>query len=293
MTEAEEAWEMACPGSAPPTDKRCQRLWDEPICRRVFDHLSETCTSPADKARLLALAQRESGYWLQAYPSINYGNLLDDNSFRLAVGLRLGSDLMEPHRCHCGASVDRSGHHGLSCSKSAGRLSRHAHLNDIIRRALASINVPSTLEPTGLARDDGKRPDGMTLVPWELGRPLVWDATCVDTLAASHVGATSLRPGAAAAAAESLKRRKYAVIGDSCVFAAFAVETLGPWGPEANILFKVLKKKLIRSTGDPRAGSFLGQRIGIAIQRGNAASLMGTLPSGSDLGDIFSFRPLE
>lgn len=190
-------------------------------------------------------------------------------------------------------AVDRLGHHGLSCNKSAGRLSRHASLNDIIRRALATINVPSTLEPSGLVRDDGKRPDGMTLVPWELGRPLVWDATCVDTLAASHIGTTAFRAGAAAAAAESLKRRKYANITDNCVFAAFAVETLGPWGPEAKKLFLTLKKKLTRVTGDQRAGSFLGHRIGIAIQRGNAASLLGTLPINNDIGDICTFRLLD
>ncbi|CAH2226484.1 jg13502, partial [Pararge aegeria aegeria] len=35
--------------------------------------------------------------------------------------------------------------------------------------------------------NDGKRPDGMTIVPWWMGRSLVWDATCVDTLAASHL----------------------------------------------------------------------------------------------------------
>ncbi|KAJ0169558.1 hypothetical protein K1T71_014743 [Dendrolimus kikuchii] len=64
-------------------------------------------------------------------------------------------------------------------SKSAGRIPRHAGLNDIIRRALVSADVPAVLEPNGLIRDDGKRPDGMTLIPWSLGRPLVWDVTLV------------------------------------------------------------------------------------------------------------------
>ncbi|KAL0860637.1 hypothetical protein ABMA27_009987 [Loxostege sticticalis] len=286
LSEAINAWRMACPGEDPPSSKNCQKLWDEPICRSVYDYLLNSSPTAMEKARMLAAAQHESGYWLQAYPSQNLGNLLDNNTFRLAVGLRLGANLVEPHHCHCGVYVDRLGHHGLACLKSAGRLPRHACLNDIIRRALVSVNVPATLEPTGLTRDDGKRPDGMTLVPWQLGRPLVWDATCVDTLAPSHLGTTSLRAGAAATAAEAAKRRKYANIANSCVFAAFAVETLGPWGPEARKFFINMKNKLIRVTGDHRAGSFLGQRIGIAIQRGNAASIMGTLPGGSGLGDL-------
>ncbi|CAH2268951.1 jg6978 [Pararge aegeria aegeria] len=91
---------------------------------------------------------------------------------------------------------------GLSCSRSAGRFSRHSTINDIIRRSLATAHVPAVLEPIGLARSDGKRPDGMTLIPWRLGRSLVWDATCVDTLAASHIQATSSMVGAAATSAE-------------------------------------------------------------------------------------------
>jgi hypothetical protein len=45
----------------------------------------------------------------------------------------------------------------------------------IINRSLTSIHVNSTLESNGLSRDDRKRPDGMTLVPWIKGQPLVWD----------------------------------------------------------------------------------------------------------------------
>ena len=63
--------------------------------------------------------------------------------------------------------MDKLGTHELSCRFSAGRHYRHAMLNDILHRALSSANVP---EPTGLDRADGKRPDGITMVPWSNGR---------------------------------------------------------------------------------------------------------------------------
>lgn len=126
---------------------------------------------------------------------------------RVATCLRLGVRVCAPHRCPCGVDVDVRGHHGLSCQRSAGRFSRHWALNDILQRALASgANVPALLEPSGVLRDDGKRPNGMSLIPWEMGRVLVWDATCVDTLAPSHLHGTSVSPGAAADAAERKKR---------------------------------------------------------------------------------------
>ena len=36
-----------------------------------------------------------------------------------------------------------------------------------------------TKEPTGLFRTDGKRPDGLTLVPWQSGKSLCWDVTII------------------------------------------------------------------------------------------------------------------
>ncbi|KPI94828.1 hypothetical protein RR46_11832 [Papilio xuthus] len=61
-----------------------------------------------------------------------------------------------------------------------------------------------------------------------------------------------------------------------------------PWGAEARGLFKEISARLIDASGDPRAGAHFGQRLSLAIQRGNAASLLGTLPCDrSDLGSIF------
>lgn len=57
----------------------------------------------------------------------------------------------------------------------------------IIKCAFFALGVLSCLEPSGLVRSDGKRPDGVTMVPWKYGKPLVWDATCPDTLAPSNM----------------------------------------------------------------------------------------------------------
>jgi hypothetical protein len=71
------------------------------------------------------------------------------------------------------------------------------------------------------------------------------------------------------------------------MFAAFGVETLGPWGPSARRLYKDLATRLIEASGDQRAGHYFAQRISIAIQRGNTASLLGSLPVDGDLCHFF------
>ncbi|CAH2269451.1 jg6493 [Pararge aegeria aegeria] len=96
--------------------------------------------------------------------------------------------------------------------------------------------------------------------------------------------------GAAASSAEQAKRRKYENLDSSFIFVPFGgVETLGPWGPEARALFKELSKRVIKSTGDPRAGSYLGQRISLAIQRGNAASILETVRRCGGFEDVLDF----
>ena len=46
-------------------------------------------------------------------------------------------------------------------------------MNDIIVRSLSSAGIPASKEPTGLTRRDGKRPDGLTLVPRQGGQVIL------------------------------------------------------------------------------------------------------------------------
>jgi len=60
-----------------------------------------------------------------------------------------------------------------------------------------------------LPRNDEKRPDGVTLVPWARGRCLLWDFTCPDTMAPSYINKSSLAAGSAASEAEARKSENY------------------------------------------------------------------------------------
>ena len=101
--------------------------------------------------------------------------------------MRLGANICVAHTCHSGKRVERDGLPGLSCTGSAGRFSRHATLTSLIKQMLGSLDLPSMLEPRGLYRTDGKRPDDVTMIPWEMGKQLVWEVTVVDALALSRV----------------------------------------------------------------------------------------------------------
>jgi hypothetical protein len=159
----------------------------------------------------------------------------------------LGCNLCTPHICKCNAKVDKIDIHGLSCSKSSDRFFKHTEIYSIIiNRSLTSIHGNSTLEPNGLSRDDGKRPDGITLVPWTKGQPLVWDVTIVDTLAGSYVLKTSEVSGFAAELACKRKHSKYSpLISSNYIFKVLVFETLGPWCKKTLDFINVIGNRLI------------------------------------------------
>ena len=111
--------------------------------------------------------------------------------------------------------------------------SRPAAINSIIQRSLAAAQIPSTLEPTGLIGSDGQRPDGVTIAPWKSGWPLVWDATCADTYAASYVVQSIREARAVAELAEIKKKNKYLTIARTHHFVPVVVEISGAFGLDA------------------------------------------------------------
>src|ERR1700743_545372 len=106
----------------------------------------------------------------------------------------------------------------MVCKKAPARLTRHHAVNDIIARALTSAGVPVTKEPLGIVRSDGKRPDGLTLVPWQGCKALTWDATIVTTLAKSHPAASSSCAGSASEMAAAKKVEKYSDLSMEIIF---------------------------------------------------------------------------
>ncbi|XP_021957065.1 uncharacterized protein LOC110853130 [Folsomia candida] len=288
IAEGEERWTSLGPTNLPPNTVRgLQTAWERPIIDITVSHLVVAAATSEDTARLCALRDKYAGIWLNALPSPQIGTLLSNEAFRIAISLRLGCDVCQPHTCPCGAQVSSRGYHGLSCRRSAGRWSRHAAANDVIARALRSADVPCILEPPGCSHQDGKHPDGMTLVPWARGRSLVWDFTCADTFAPSYLPETVRHQGAAATKAEDRKKKLYAFLLDRLIFMPVAIETTGTWGQEGLSFIKEIGQRIATATGEPRSTTFLLQRLGITVQRGNVASILGTLPPGKKFNEVY------
>ena len=73
------------------------------------------------------------------------------------------------------------------------------------------------------------------------------------------------------------------------------METLGSFAPMVflkdlvvfEVFLKDLGSRIAKATGEKRATSYVFQSIGIECQRGNAASILGTIPNNRKRNEIF------
>ena len=95
----------------------------------------------------------------------NLGLNLDIQQLRISIGWPLGANICVAHTCYCGKKLEGTVYTVFFCTKSAGCFSRHATLNSLIKQTLGSPDLSSVLEPRGLYRTVGKRPNGVTMIP--------------------------------------------------------------------------------------------------------------------------------
>ena len=148
----------------------------------------------------------------------------------------------------------------LSCKKSVGRQHRHSAVNNIIHRALIAAHVSSRLDPSGLFRSDGKRPDGVSIDPWRCTWPcslILVPVGCnlprnICSIIICNCGAAA---GAVAEQAEVNKQRiKYIntlTRLDYCHFIILvAKETAGVFGPRTTEFLKDLGHRIKQVSGE-------------------------------------------
>jgi len=131
--------------------------------------------------------------------------------------------------------------------------------------------MPVAKERNGLSISDNKRPDGLTLLPWQEGKPLAWNVTVICPLAVSYVSGYS--PGASAELAASRKCEKYANLPNSYIFQPIAFENFGTLKSSAISLISALGRNISTKSDDLRESTFLFQRLAITLQRFNTILL--------------------
>jgi len=185
-----------------------------------------------------------------------------------------------------GALVNAQGIHGSVYKQVPSKIARHQAINDVIARAITAAGVPITKQPVGLTRLDCKRPDRLTLIPWQGGKPLTWDVMVVSTLADSYLHSKSHSASSAAETASVRKESKYSSLPPDHIFQPVATETLGPLNASALNYLSEVGRWLTSLSGDSCETLFLFQHLSMIIQRLNFALIMDSFCSTDEDPDL-------
>ena len=276
----EEAKKMWSPGhsKSPPdgTGKNYQKVWDSARVTATASKLLVNASDERSHAHLMAASSRESGVWLNATPCSSLGLNMEDNTIWVAVGVWLRCSLCKPHTCHhCGANVDASATHSLSCRQSEATTSSIPQY-DPIHRALSADKIPSWLEHSG----------------WHHNGPMgVWQAIGVGRLLHRYLrtficskchqwGRCSVCYG------RDEEEGKVKQLESIALLLTVEVETQGAFVPDA---FLYLKELGHRSDWRDQVIAFLIQWLLVSIHKRNRACVMEILGNNSNIEDFFNW----
>jgi len=136
-----------------------------------------------------------------------------------------------------------------------------------------------TKQPNGLSRLDGKRPDGLTLIPWQEGKPLCWDVMVICHWATLTCSLQPLPPvllpsWPPPARSQSTAHWKTSTSSSPLLW---TVEYLGAMNCDAPKFLSDLGRRISLVSGDDRETTFLFQRISVLLFRFNSVLLHNSL----------------
>ena len=118
----------------------------------------------------------------------------------------------------------------------------------------------------------------------------MWPTSSVgcNVILLHHLSAIAAQQvGAVAQKAEDRKMQKYKHL-DSChFFTPVAKETTGVFRPRTTEFLKEFGHRLRQVSGEANSYAYVTQRLSVAVQRGNEASVLGTMKVDSDDEELF------
>ena len=238
-----------------------------------------------ERARLLSLTLNHAGDWLNTPPLKALGLHLRPPEFVLALKYRLGMKVFDTAGpCPaCLRDSDEYGDHAMCCGAGGERISRHNNLRDAFFDTAVAAGLGPVREGRFLLPGTDRRPADVLVPNWVGGKDAAMDVTVVTPLQAATM------PGAANTAGHALNHahgRKANGAEEECrrqgiAFLPLVAETFGGWHAGAEKEVKKLAAALARHTGqdESEATSHLWGRLGILLQRGNAAILGNRVPA--------------
>ena len=183
----------------------------------------------------------------------------------------------------CLRPSDALGDHAMCCGTGGERIARHNHLRDAVFDTAAAAGLGPVKEGRFLLPGCDRRPADVLLPNWAQGKDAALDVTVVTPLQQETMAQAATTPGHALTFAYERKIRgaEEACRRQGIAFIPLAAESFGGWHGVGEREMRKLGAALARHTGqdEGEAVHHLWGRLGVLLQRGNAAILGNRIPS--------------
>ena len=240
--------------------------------------LIEHSPTARDTSRLLSLQGKGAGAWLNASPT-SQGFALRPCDFRLASLVRLGLPIRLSDwigACNCGAPLDESGYHLLTCKTGGGPVWSHESIAGVWSDCLRSLSIHHRRELRNRYIDSECRPD-IVMFDVDVGSNIDLDISLAHPWSSEIYPSSAEKIGAAASLREARKKAKYDHLklpgGSTSNVIPLVLEHFGTWGEQGVKFLKKLSNQSSDEAGRPNAPEFLDfwrKRFSIQLQKCNA-----------------------
>ena len=154
-----------------------------------------------DKARLLSVSGRGAGAWLGVIPSEALGYVLTPAEFTVLIKWWCGMDVFGAvSACPgCGAAMDTTGYHELTCRSMGSFGVRHNALRELFLHFLSQADIPAEREAPSFLPGTAARPADIFVPNFTGTKPACLDFAVTHTLQPNILQCASVCGGAAAA----------------------------------------------------------------------------------------------
>jgi hypothetical protein len=216
---------------------------------------------------------------------------MTNQDFKFAVLLRLGlpqTICALAKKCICGDDMDEKGYHALDCNKGGIWQERHDNIRNAFADIVRSTGLKVSLELVGAYGPDQRRAD-LACAHFVDGGQWMGDVSVTSVHAASYVAGAAKKQGFACQKREQKKNSDYVADahadGVRFRFDPLVFETMGLVGENVLKLLRDLARyaaqdanKRLSSSVEDYVQTFQAaamQRLGVCLQKGNAANLFG------------------
>ena len=245
----------------------------------LFESMSrDTVKSTRDAARIHSLHGAGAGAWVNAVTT-SMCFALDSCVYRLASYLRLGLPVCSLEwlsSCQCGAVLDDSGYHLLTCKVGGGPVWSHESIANVWADCLSELHIPHRREPRHRYSNSDNRPDIIAL-DTSSGMSIDLDISLAHPWSSEVFPSSSKVDGLALKRREEKKKIKYQderlPTGNQIIFKPLVIEHFCRWGDEGDQYLRSLGSQSFDKNGRHNSAQFMyhwRKRFSIQLQQCNA-----------------------